>query len=113
MALAAKSDPWSQKVDILFQSIEDHIECIQEYVTEDKYRDSLASRASRIEGRIKINNILSAPEVDDLIYEVSEAGMISEDEGDQLSRADSIALATVRATGEEITLVVEISHEST
>ena len=99
-----------ERVEDRLQRVEDRVGYLQGDFTEDKYRKSLASRASKIEGRIKITNILSPSEVDDLIYEASVAGIISENEADQLSRADSIALATVRSTGEEITLVTEISQ---
>ena len=99
-----------ERVEDRLQRVEDRVGYLQGDFTEDKYRKSLASRASKIEGRIKITNILSPSEVDDLIYEASVDGIISENEADQLSRADSIALATVRSTGEEITLVTEISQ---
>lgn len=90
--------------------VEDRLGQLQGDITEDKYRRSFASRAARIEGRVRVSKVLSPQEVDDLGYEASQSGLISDDEAGQLLRADAVAFGTVRATGEEITLVAEVAN---
>lgn len=78
-------------------------------MAEEKYRRTFAARVVRIEGRMRVNKVLSPEELADLSLTASQSGLVSEDDADQLLRADVVAFGTLRATGEEVTLVAEVA----
>ncbi len=114
--IAALAERMDQLADIIRQHdarlvrVEDNLGQLQGDITEDKYRRSFASRAAKIEGRLKVSKVLSPGELADLSFTAADSGLVSDDEADQLLRADAVAFGTVRATGEEVILVAEIAN---
>ena len=90
--------------------VEDNLGQLQGDITEDKYRRSFASRAAKIEGRMRVSKVLSPGELADLSFTAADSGLVSDDEADQLLLADAVAFGTVRATGEEVILVAEVAN---
>ena len=119
-ALAERMDQLAERMDQLADvvgqhdarlvRVEDRLGQLQGDITEDKYRRSFASRAAKIEGKLRVSKVLSPEELADLSFTAADNGLVSNDEADQLLRTDAVAFGTIRATGEEVTLVAEIAN---
>ena len=114
--IAALAERMDQLADVVGQHdarlvrVEDRLGQLQGDITEDKYRRSFASRAAKIEGKLRVSKVLSPEELADLSFTAADNGLVSNDEADQLLRTDAVAFGTIRATGEEVTLVAEIAN---
>ena len=69
--------------DARLARVEDRLGQLQGDITEDKYRRSFASRAAKIEGKLRVSKVLSPEELADLSFTAADNGLVSNDEADQ------------------------------
>ncbi len=91
--------------------VEDRLSSVVGDITEEKYRRTFASRVRKVEsGTLRIDTVLSPEELSKAVDNASAKSMISEDEADELAVADVVAFGHISTTGEEVTVVAEISN---
>ena len=97
--------------DLRLARVEDRLGNLVGDVTEEKYRRTFASRVRKVEGgTLPIDAVLSPEELSKAFDSASAKNMISGDEADELAVADVVAFGHISTTGEEVTVVAEISN---
>lgn len=97
--------------DVRLARVEDRVGYLVGDITEEKYRRTFASRVRKIEGgTLRIDAVLSPEELNKALDSASARKLISGDEADELAVADVVAFGHISTTGEEATVVAEISN---
>lgn len=109
--LARTLSEFMQEAQERFNKVEARLGEIQGDVTENKYRRTFASRVRNVEGgTLRIDTVLSPEELSKVVDSASAKNMISLDEANELAVADVVAFGHISTTGEEVTVVAEISN---
>ncbi len=96
--------------DVRLARVEDRLGHLDGRFTEEMYRRGFATKVADIEGKIRRVKVLSRPEQADLSFDAADENLIDEAEAMELRDADVVAEGRIRSTGEEVTLVAEISN---
>ncbi len=97
--------------DLRLARVEDRLGNLVGDLTEEKYRRTFASRVRKVEGgTLRIDTVLSPEELSKALDSASAKNMISGAEADELAVADVVAFGHISTTGEEVTVVAEISN---
>lgn len=90
--------------------VEDRLGHLDGRFTEEIYRRAFATKVADIEGKVRRVKVLSRSEQADLSFDAADEDLIDEVEALELRDADVVAEGRIRSTGEEVTLVAEISY---
>ena len=96
--------------DARLAPVEDRLGHLDGRFTEEMYRRAFATKVADIEGKIRRVKVLSRPEQADLSFDAADENLIDEAEAMELRDADVVAEGRIRSTGEEVTLLAEISN---